>query len=103
MRATRWRARRPIPGAGAVTNRTPSFRNIAVSHVTIDGAQGLIDVSGIEEMPATGVRISDVVGSGRRGLTGSYTDDLELHNVQLNVESGPAFQMTHSTNLCSTM
>jgi hypothetical protein len=32
-------------------------------------------------------------------MTGSYTDDLELHNVQLNVEAGPAFQMTHSTNL----
>jgi hypothetical protein len=89
----------PDPGAGAVTNRTPSFRNIAISHVTIHGAQGLIDVSGIQEMPTAGVRISDVVGSGRRGLTGSYTYDLELHNVQLNVESGPAFRMTHSTNL----
>jgi hypothetical protein len=86
-------------GAGAVTNRTPSFRNISVSHVTIDGAQGLIEISGIEEMPTTGVHISDVTGTGRRGLTGSYTDDLELHHVQLNVEAGPAFRMTHSTNL----
>jgi hypothetical protein len=89
----------PDPGAGAVSQRTPSFRNIAVSHVTINGAQGLIDVSGIAEMPTTGVRISDVVGTGRRGLTGAYTDDLELHNVQLNVDAGPAFQMTHSTSL----
>jgi hypothetical protein len=86
-------------GPGPVTIRTPSIRNIAVSHVTIDGAQGLIEVSGIEEMPTTGVHISDVMGTGRRGLTGAYTDDLELHNVQLNVESGPAFRMTHSTNL----
>jgi hypothetical protein len=89
----------PDPGVGTVGNRTPVFRSIAISHVTINGAQGLIDVSGIEEMPAKGVRISDVVGTGRRGLTGSYTDGLELHNVQLNVEAGPAFQMTHSTNL----
>ena len=49
-------------GPGPVTNRTPSFRNIAISHVTIHGAQGLIDVSGIQEMPTAGVRISDVVG-----------------------------------------
>jgi polygalacturonase len=89
----------PDPGAGAVTNRTPSFRNIAISHVTIHGAQGLIDVSGIQEMPTAGVRISDVVGSGRRGLSGSYTDGLELHDVQLNVESGAAFRLSHSTNL----
>ena len=88
----------PDPGAGAVSQRTPSFRNIAISHVTINGAQGLIDVSGISEMPTAGVRISDVVGTGRRGLVGSYTDDLELHNVQLNVDAGPAFQMTHSSN-----
>jgi len=89
----------PDPGAGAVSRRTPIFRNIAVSHVTITGAQGLIEVSGIEEMPATGIRISDVVGTGRRGMTGSYTDDLELHNVQLNVDSGPAFRISHSANL----
>ena len=89
----------PDPGAGAVTVRTPSFRNIAVSHVTIDGAQGLIEVNGIVEMPTAGVHISDVIGTGRRGLVSSYTDDLELHNVQLNVEAGPAFQITNSTNL----
>jgi polygalacturonase len=89
----------PDPGAGAATERTPSFRNIAISHVTINGARGLIDVSGIPEMPTASVRISDVIGTGRRGLTGSYTDDLELHNVQLNVDAGPAFQMTHATNL----
>src|ERR1035437_2246915 len=89
----------PDPGTGAVSQRTPSFRNIAISHVTINGAQGLIDVSGISEMPTAGVRISDVVGTGRRGLVGSHTDDLELHNVQLNVDAGPAFQMTHSSNL----
>jgi hypothetical protein len=89
----------PDLGAGAVSQRTPVYRDIAVSHVTIRGKGGLIDVSGIEEMPATGVRISDVVGTGRRGMTGSYTDDLELHNVQLNVESGPAIRITHSTNL----
>jgi hypothetical protein len=59
----------------------------------------LIEVNGIVEMPTAGVHISDVTGTGRRGLVGSYTDDLELHNVQLNVEAGPAFQITHSTNL----
>jgi len=89
----------PDPGTGAVSPRTPIYRDIAVSHITINGAGGLIDVSGLEEMPVIGVHISDVVGTGRRGLVGSYTNDLELHNVQLNVESGPAFRMTHSTNL----
>ena len=89
----------PDPGEGAVTQRTPIFRNIVISHVTINGAQGLINVSGIPEMPAASVRISDVIGTGRRGMVATDTDDLELHNVQLNVESGPAFHVTHSANL----
>jgi polygalacturonase len=89
----------PDLGEGAVTQRTPRFRNIAISHVTINGAQGLISVSGIPEMPITSVRISDVTGTGRRGMIGMYTDDLELHNVQLNVAAGPVFAVTRSANL----
>jgi hypothetical protein len=89
----------PDPGQGSVTQRTPIFRNITVSHVTINGAQGLINVTGIPEMPATGIRISDVTGTGRRGMNAEYTDDLELHNVLLNVDSGPVFQASHSANL----
>jgi hypothetical protein len=32
-------------------------------------------------------------------MTATYTDDLELHNVQLNPASGPAFSVQHSSNL----
>jgi len=89
----------PDPGQGSVTQRTPIFRNIAVSHVTINGAQGLITVTGIPEMPVASIRINDVTGTGRRGLRAEYTDDLELHNVLLDVEDGPAFQVARSANL----
>lgn len=89
----------PDLGKGPVSRKTPVFRNIAVSNVTIDGAHSLIRVDGIPEMPITGVRIDNVMGAGRSGLEASYTDDLELNHVELNAESGPAFLVTHSANL----
>jgi polygalacturonase len=82
-----------------VSERTPIFRNIAVSHVTIDGAKTAIEIEGLPEMPITGLRLTDIVASGKVGLTARKTDGLELHNVQLNVERGPAFAIDASANL----
>jgi polygalacturonase len=82
-----------------VSIRTPVFRNIAVSNVTVNGAKVLIDVLGLPEMPIANVHINDVIGTGKVGLIDDYSDGLELHNVQLNTESGPAFQARNSTNL----
>jgi polygalacturonase len=82
-----------------VSVRTPVFRNIAVSNVTVNGAKVLIDVQGLPEMPIANVHINDVIGSGKVGLIDDYSDGLELHNVELNTESGPAFQAKNSTNL----
>lgn len=89
----------PNPGEGPVTRKTPVFRNIAVSNVTIDGAESLIHVDGIPEMPISTVRISNVIGTGGSGLEASYTDDLEIDHVELNPKAGPAFHIRHSTNL----
>jgi polygalacturonase len=86
-------------GDEPMSKTTPVFRNIAISHVTIDGAKTLIDVAGLPEMPIRNLHISDVMGTGKSGMTATRTDDLELHNVQLNPASGPAFSVEHSSNL----
>lgn len=70
---------------------TPAFENIAINGVTIDGAKQLIDVDGLPESPIDGLRISDVIGTGTLGAHLVHATGLELHNVQLNVEKGPAF------------
>ena len=82
-----------------VSITTPIFRNIAISNVTVDGAKVLIDVLGLPEMPISNVNINDVMGTGKAGLRADFTDGLELHNVQLNTDAGPAFQARNSTNL----
>jgi len=79
--------------------RTPIFRNIAFSHITIDGAKTAIEIEGLPEMPIQTLRLSDILGSAKVGLSARKTDGLELHNVQINAESGPAFAIDSSKNL----
>jgi hypothetical protein len=70
-----------------------------MSNMTINGAKVLIDVAGLPEMPIQGLHISNVMGTGKIGMRAEYADDLELHNVQLNPVSGPAFSANHVANL----
>jgi len=82
-----------------VSARTPVFRNIAISDVTIHGAKKVVDIDGLPEMPITALRLTDVVGAGKVGLTARHTEALELHAVQLNVDRGPAFAIETAANL----
>jgi len=67
--------------------------------MTINGAKRMIAVEGLPEMPIQSLRISDVTGTGKAGMTAIYADGLELHNVEMNPAAGPAFTATHVRNL----
>ena len=82
-----------------VSERTPIFRNIAISNVTINGAKKLIAIDGLPEMPILALRLTDIIGSGKVGLIARHTDALELHHVQLNADSGPVFAIETASNL----
>ena len=82
-----------------VSERTPVFRNIAISGMTVRGARVAIDIEGLPEMPIDGVRISDFVASARSGMKAYNTTALELHNVQVDAEAGPAFLLRDSKDL----
>ncbi|HEY4788523.1 MAG TPA: glycosyl hydrolase family 28 protein [Bacteroidales bacterium] len=82
-----------------VSNRTPIFRNIAISNITIHNARVAIYVEGLPEMPISGLRISDVAAVCKIGLKASNTTAMELHHVQLNAETGPTFMVRNSKDL----
>jgi hypothetical protein len=82
-----------------VSERTPVFRNITISGMTIKRAKLAIDVVGLPEMPISGLRISDVIASAKGGMRVSHTDALELHHVQVNADGGPAFLVQDSKEL----
>lgn len=106
--------------AEPVSARTPVLRDISISHVTVKGCWGDTDnawnpvipggdkvfqmpgtiiIEGLPEMPISRLRISDVVASGKAGLIASRTIGLELHNVQMNADGGPAFLVQDSKDL----
>lgn len=86
-------------GDTTVSNRTPSFRNIAISNITVNHAKEIININGLPEMPIEGLRITDLIGSGITGMNVSNTIDLELHNVRINVEKGSVFSVSNSKEL----
>ncbi|MGP8246552.1 MAG: glycoside hydrolase family 28 protein [Bryobacteraceae bacterium] len=86
-------------GDEPVSARTPIFRNIAVTNMTVHHARVAIDVEGLPEMPITALRISDVMAQAGIGLKAYNTDALELHAVQIEADSGPAFLVRDSKQL----
>jgi hypothetical protein len=85
--------------AEPVSVRTPVFRDIAISNMTIHGARVAVDVEGLPEMPITALRIRDVVGQAKAGVKAYNTDALELHGVEVDAENGPAFLIRDSKQL----
>jgi polygalacturonase len=82
-----------------VSERTPIFRNIAISNMTINRSPVMINIEGLPEMPVSGLQISNIIASGKTGMKAYNTLGLELHNVQVNAETGPAFLIRDSKEL----
>jgi len=81
-----------------VSQRTPIFRDIAISHFTIKNSPCMAKILGLPEMPIQGLRITDVVASTEVGLLCDSTVALELQNVQVNTNKGPAFEFRNCKN-----
>lgn len=82
-----------------VSPRTPVFRNIAISNVTVAQAKTFATIDGLPEMPITALRLTDVTGSATNGLTARNTDALELHAVEITAARGPAFAIESARRL----
>jgi hypothetical protein len=82
-----------------VSERTPVFRDIAISHFTIKNSPCMAKIFGLPEMPIHRLTISDVVADTEVGLVCDSAAGLDLHNVQLNVDKGPAFDLRNCKNL----
>jgi len=82
-----------------VSERTPVFRNIAISNVTVNRCRTAVSIEGLPEMPVEGLRLSDVIANAHEGLRAFNTKGLELHNVRINVETGIPFLIRDSVGL----
>jgi len=78
-----------------VSERTPIFREIAISHFTITSSPCVARILGLSEMPILNLRVSDLVASAREGFLCDRVDGLELHNVRIVVTEGNALRLAN--------
>ena len=87
-----------------VSERTPVYRNIVVDNMSINRCRAtvgfekmppvMINIEGLPEMPISGLRLTNIIALGKSGLKAHDTVGMELHNVQVNTDSGPGFEGT---------
>jgi hypothetical protein len=82
-----------------VSERTPIFRDIAISHFTIKNSPCMARIFGLPEMPIQRLRITDVTASTEVGLVCDSVAGLEMQHVEVNTDKGPAFEIKNSKNL----
>jgi polygalacturonase len=107
------------PPPEPVSARTPIFRDISISRVTITRSRGapvyawnpvsisgnqpgqpvMISIAGLPEMPIVGLHLSDITASGTAGLRARYTTAMELSHLQINAEHGLPYAIEDSKDL----
>ncbi|MFT2010134.1 glycoside hydrolase family 28 protein [Pontibacter sp. 13R65] len=75
-----------------ITERTPIFRNIHISDITVDDANEAILIDGLEEMPVENITFNNINMNSKTGATIRNAKNIEFHNVTINTESGPAIK-----------
>ncbi|UCC97560.1 MAG: glycoside hydrolase family 28 protein [Phycisphaerales bacterium] len=76
-----------------VSERTPIFRDIAISHFTIKNSPCTAKILGLPEMPIQRLRITDLTASTRVGFSCDSVAGLELRDVHVDADRGPAFEI----------
>ncbi len=81
-----------------VSERTPIFRNIHFSGITGD-AKSAGQLTGLEEMPIENVTFDDIQLDVKTGFAIKDARNIELHNIEINTESGPMLTATTTDGL----
>jgi len=81
-----------------VSERTPRFRNIHFSNITAQTKTAVI-LNGITEMPIENITFHDVRFDAQTGITIKEAKDIELHQVSVTTQQGPAVSATRVSGL----
>ena len=82
-----------------VSERTPIFRDIAISHFTIKNSPYTARIYGLPEMPIQRLRITDLTASTEVGFICDRVEGLELQNVEVNADKGSPFEISNCKDI----
>jgi len=89
------RIEKPVP----VTAETPSFKNIYMKNITVSGADEAVALQGLPEMNLQNVRLENSYLKARKGISAVDASGIELKNVKVLTEQGPALTIYNSKNV----
>ncbi|MDR2936511.1 MAG: glycoside hydrolase family 28 protein [Rikenellaceae bacterium] len=89
---------RNIP-EGPVNEKTPTFRNIHIAGVTASEVNRAGEITGISEMPVQNLSFSNINMTARTGFNITTARQIEFHDVTVDAETGPSFNVRDAENL----
>lgn len=82
-----------------VSEKTPLFRNISYSDITIINAKKIATIEGLPERSVEELRFNDINATGKAGIIGDHGSDVEFHHLRLGVEQGSALSLDTSAHV----
>jgi len=82
-----------------VTEETPCFKNIFISNITCNGAKRAMYFNGLPEMNLKNILVENSTFTSTTGAEIRESDGINLINVVINVQSGPAIMLYNAKNI----
>ena len=79
-------------GLRPVDEGTPRFRNFYMNNITAFGSKSAGQITGLREMPITGLVLSNIRISAEQGFSCQNARQIEFHNVRIDNTEGPALR-----------
>lgn len=83
----------------AVSEETPSFRNITIRNVVCRGAGSAMWIQGLPEMPVQNVRLENVAITAARGARLIDVAGFQCDRVQIDAAEGPVMSMLNAQDV----
>jgi DNA sulfur modification protein DndE len=83
----------------AVTDTTPRFRDISIRNVICRGADRAVLMAGLPEMLTQNIRLENVSITAKTGMLCMDARDIELKNVEILNEDGPALHFYNAQDV----
>jgi polygalacturonase len=83
----------------AVTEKTPTFKNLYFKNITSTNAQRAMLFNGLPEMNIQGISLENVAISSQLGAEFAESENISLKNVSVIATEGPAIKLKNVKNL----
>ena len=86
-------------GPVAVNSKTPRFQDFYISNIFCNNARAAIAITGLPEMPANHIYMSDMVISAKTGFSAVDAEDISLKNVKLISPASTLIGLNNARNM----